>query len=380
VNRSARGILIVGGDENADIAYATGFRTPDPAVFLRAAGRDYLVVRQLEKERAERTLHGTGGRKPERRVLSPNDLFSRRHKRRGPAESVLRLLERTGTRSVLVGWDFPAGLLLRLRRRGISVRVSSKALFEGRAIKRAEEIAKIRQSQRAAVKAMRAFVKMIGESRADRNGKLHWRGRLLTSELAQRTIGCVLLENDCFCRDVIVAGGEQAVEPHERGQGLLRGGEPIVVDIFPRHLQHGYWGDLTRTIVKGEASAEVKRMYRAVKAAQAAALAKVRPGVKCGNVHKAAADTIKSHGFRTETVNGRQTGFRHGTGHGVGLSIHEAPGIPGGEGRLRSGHVVTIEPGLYYPGLGGVRIEDTVAVTGRGWRYLARCEKKLQVQ
>jgi Xaa-Pro aminopeptidase len=152
------------------------------------------------------------------------------------------------------------------------------------------------------------------------------------------------------------------------------------MDIFPQHLEHGYWGDLTRTVVRGKAPARLRRMYQAVRAAQAAALAAIRPGVKCATVHERAAAEMKRRGFATVMEGAEASGFIHGTGHGVGLSIHEEPALADGvDGRLRAGHVVTVEPGLYYPGFGGVRIEDTVVVTPGGWRYLAPCEKRLEV-
>jgi Xaa-Pro aminopeptidase len=159
----------------------------------------------------------------------------------------------------------------------------------------------------------------------------------------------------------------------------LRADEPIVLDIFPRHGPSGYWGDMTRTVVKGTASREVVRMHRAVLDAQKRALAMIRPGVQGNSIHRAVQATLEDHGFTTGVEDGTPVGFFHGTGHGVGLDIHEAPRVSLSKDRLRAGHVITIEPGLYYPAHGGMRIEDTVVVTRDGYQRLASCTKRLHV-
>jgi Xaa-Pro aminopeptidase len=195
----------------------------------------------------------------------------------------------------------------------------------------------------------------------------------------QKTITRVLMDHHCLSRDTIVAGGTQAADPHEKGHGPLRAHEAIVIDIFPKHQDHGYWGDLTRTVVRGRATAGLRRMYHAVRMAQSAALNAVKPGVRCATVHRRAAAELEMRGFKTTTVDGRRVGFIHGTGHGVGLEIHERPSLGLGKDRLKSGHVITIEPGLYYPEHGGIRIEDTIVVTHKGWRYLVPCERRFEV-
>ena len=189
----------------------------------------------------------------------------------------------------------------------------------------------------------------------------------------------VALEHNCIARDTIVACGEEGADPHKQGQGPLRAHAPIVIDIFPQNMQHGYWGDITRTIVRGTASRKVRAMYHAVRAAQQRALAYVKPGVKASSVHRCAVEEFTKRGFRTSYDGTRPVGYIHGTGHGVGLEIHEAQGNSTNEQRHKSGNVITIEPGLYYPEYGGMRIEDTIVVTPRGWQYLVPCEKKLEV-
>ncbi|MDI6774814.1 MAG: Xaa-Pro peptidase family protein [Verrucomicrobiota bacterium] len=376
--RTGRGnepaVVVVGSATTSpDVVYATGFQAPDDVAFVRARG-EFLLVSALEFGRASRVAGARGIR-----VLTPDSLKIPKRRRADVAEWVLRLLRREGVKSVVVSRGLPYGVGKRLEERGIRVALAAKPLFPGRARKAPEELKKIQESQQAAVIGMRRAVEMIARSEIDGSGALRARGRPLTSEAVRREIARALLEQDCFCGELIVAGGPQSADPHEQGSGPLRAREPIVIDIFPRHLTHGYWGDLTRTVVRGQASPRLKRMYHAVRAAHAAALGRLRPGVRASTVHKAAAAEITRRGFRTETRDGRPIGFIHGTGHGVGLAVHERPAVSVNRDRLESGNVVTIEPGLYYPDVGGVRIEDTVVVAPGGWRHLAPCEKRFEI-
>ncbi len=159
----------------------------------------------------------------------------------------------------------------------------------------------------------------------------------------------------------------------------MRAHQPIIIDIFPRLTRSGYWGDMTRTFVKGRASAQVRAMHRAVAAAQKSGIAQLRHGVASNEVHAAVAQTLKDHGFVTGVRRGRQQGFFHGTGHGVGLEVHEAPRVSTRGELLQAGHVVTVEPGLYYPAVGGVRIEDLLVVTQDGCRNLTRFHRRLEI-
>jgi len=366
-------ILLVGSSDTCpDIRYVTGLQVNDPVVLLLRGRKRWLVVPGLEQGRAARVARGVT-------VTTPRGLGLRGETRRKQGGWALGLLRKLGIKSVCVAGTFPFGVARYLERRGIVVRACGKPLFPQRAVKGKVELARIREAQRAAVAAMCCAVKLIGEARIDAGGVLRAGGRALESAAVRAAINKSLLERGCFCRDAIVACGAQAADPHEVGEGPLRAGESIVIDIFPQHLGHGYWGDLTRTVVRGRASERLRSMYRAVRAAQRAALATVRPGVKAKSVHERAAATLRERGFKTELRDGRPVGFFHGTGHGLGLEVHEAPAVSTAEGRLRSGNVITVEPGLYYPEAGGVRIEDTVVVTPSGWRYVAPCERRLEI-
>jgi Xaa-Pro aminopeptidase len=177
-----------------------------------------------------------------------------------------------------------------------------------------------------------------------------------------------------------VACGRQGCDPHEEGHGVLRANEPIILDVFPRSQKTGYFGDITRTVVKGRASEPVRKLYDTVARAQDLAFETIESGVRGAEVHRAVKDLFDREGYRTGRNHGCLQGFFHGTGHGLGLELHEAPRLaPTSEDVLRAGHVVTVEPGLYYPGLGGVRLEDVALVTTNSPRNLTKFEKVLEV-
>ena len=195
----------------------------------------------------------------------------------------------------------------------------------------------------------------------------------------ERIVAAAMRQN-CLASHTIVACGEQGCDPHEVGRGPLRAHQPIILDIFPRSQSSGYWGDITRTIVKGKASEPIKALYAAVLAGQLLALRQIRAGAHGDTIHQAILDEFQRRGFQTGVKNGRMQGFFHGTGHGVGLEIHELPRLsPRGQAPQKPGHVVTVEPGLYYPGVGGVRLEDLVVVLETGFRNLTRFPKFLEV-
>lgn len=367
-------VLLVGtAFENADLRYASGFGAVDPVVHLRDGGKDFLIVPMMELGRARREA------KRGVRILTLSDLHVKKKERRRISLWIIALLRERRLRRVMVSPSFPIGIARRLRRAGIQLVVAKRTAFPEREIKSAREIACIREAQTAAASAMRFAIRKISNARVNRAGFLVERGRRLTAEDVRRAIDLKLTELDCVARDTLVACGKVSADPHARGDGPMRAGESIVIDIFPQHKVHGYWGDITRTIVKGKAPAELRRMYNAVNAAQKAALRDVREGAQTGKIHEIVRRLFVSRGFRTEVKNGHAEGFTHSTGHGVGLEIHESPSLSPVPGRLKAGNVVTVEPGLYYRKIGGVRIEDTVVVTKAGFRHLAKVPYRLEV-
>ncbi len=364
-------LIIEGGTQDADLRYISGFTAPDPVVLLVEKQRRSLVVSLLEYGRAKTTAKKVND------VFTPQQLGLQGAERGRLSGWALGLLKTRRIRSVAVGPTFPIGVAEQLRKSGIHVTVLESALFaQRRRRKSAEEIRNITITQRAAVHAMKVAVKMIEQATVNSRGVLVADGRRLRSETVRLEIERALLERGCAAGDTIVACGTQGAEPHARGHGPLRGGQPIVIDIFPRHKETGYWGDLTRTVIKGEPKPEVRRMIHAVRAAQHTALSVIRAGVTVKRVHETAQRVLREHGFETTVKNGWGEGFIHSTGHGIGLNVHEAPSLNLTNTRLLAGDVITVEPGLYYKKWGGVRWEDTVLVTREGCRVLVHCPVK----
>ncbi len=362
-------ILLMGATAQTDIRYKTGFLALGELVLLCKGKKCFLMVPQLEFGRAVQCVKNA-------EVLTP-EMLGNKGKNRHP---VVRLLNRERIKSVQICPGFTYDAALMLQKAGIRLQLATGPLFPEREIKKNSEIKMIRESQQTAVIAMRSAIAVIAGSVIGHDGLLRYQKKVLTSEMIHSLIGKIFLEHNCGGDGIIASCGIQAAEPHERGYGPLRANQPIVLDIFPRHLQHGYWGDITRTVVRGKASPAIREMYNTVRLAHSIALSMVKPGAKCSRIHQAVVDEIEKHGFVTRQINGRPEGFFHGTGHGVGLAIHEAPGVrKESTTRLRKGHIITIEPGLYYPEIGGVRVEDTVEVTSTGWRYLAPCEKRFEI-
>ncbi|MCI0348071.1 MAG: Xaa-Pro peptidase family protein, partial [Acidobacteriales bacterium] len=352
------------------------FFAPDPFIFFQHRGKKHLVMSDLELDRARQQAHVDY-------VLSlaavERELKDNKRLVIDTAAVLHHLFQTKKIHSVLVPSNFPLGLADRLRRRGLRVVASSHAFFPEREVKSEEEIREISKAQRAAEAGMEAAIAMIRESHISR--RLLYQGKAkLTAEMVKERIVAVAMRHGCLASHTIVACGEQGCDPHEEGHGTLRAHQPIILDIFPRSQSSGYWGDLTRTIVKGRASERLKNAYAAVLAGQSLALGRIRAGVRGEAIHQAILDDFKRLGFETGLQDGRMQGFFHGTGHGVGLEIHELPRLsPRGQSRLKPGHVVTVEPGLYYFNLGGVRLEDLLVVTKTGNRNLTRFPKYLEV-
>jgi Xaa-Pro aminopeptidase len=373
-------VLIIDAPErSADLYYGCRFWAPDPLVFFMRRKDRHLIVSNLEYGRAQK--HAREQKEVGKlNVWTPDMLGVGKRKRNQMSDWALALLGHLNVRQIIVPPTFPHGIAERLRRSGVSIRICKGPLFPKREIKTKDELSKIIETQKAATEAMKVAINLIRKCQVSHGGYLMLKKKQrLRSEHVQRAIQDVLLDHRTLCKDVIVAGGLQATDPHERGHGPLRACETIAIDIFPQHLDHGYWGDLTRTVFKGKAPTAVKRMYGAVKAAHDAAIRAIAPRVGCSTVHERAAETLRKRGFRTEIRGDTAVGFIHSTGHGLGLDIHEAPSLGPRAGRLRSGNVVTIEPGLYYPELGGIRVEDTVVVTAKGARTLVACPHLFEV-
>ena len=369
-------LLMIGSSERcANLFYATRFRAPDPFVFLWTPSEKIMLVRNLEIDRARDQACVN-------RVL-PYARYEKRAKKRGQERPnsnavLLELLHGLSLEKLQVPADFPLGVADFLRGEGIDLVVASEPLFPQRQIKDAREIEGTRRAMRAAEAGMETAIE--GLRTADvRDGVLFLNGAVLTSERLRRMVHQTLMDCDSIGEHTIIAGGDQGCDPHQVGFGPLRASEPIIIDIFPRDEASGYYGDLTRTFCKGPASEPIQHLYETVLKAQQLGLDHIRPGAEGPLIHKSIKRFFGDAGYETGEKEGYMQGYIHGTGHGLGLEIHEAPRIGPRGHVLKAGHVVTMEPGLYYRGLGGVRIEDTVVVSEGGYENLSSLPKVLAV-
>ncbi len=351
-----------------DLRYFAGFEVHDPFIAVQVGRRKIGVLNALEYGRALKESSFD-------RIL-PLETLTQAARAAGvehpqPADQILALARKLRVDHFRVPDDFPAGVFVRLQELGLTITIVEGPVFPEREIKSAQEAAAIREGNRCAAAGLAAAERLIRASRV-RNGRLHLDGQPVTSERVRFAIEVACLEAGGVAADTIVAGGDQACDPHCRGSGPLRAGELIVIDIFPRIVKTGYHGDMTRTFLRGRASEAQRELVAAVQEAQRAALAAVRSGVPGRWVHQQCHDVFTARGYQTKRTKTGAVGFFHGTGHGLGLAIHEPPRVSATDRPLPEGSVVTIEPGLYYPGLGGCRIEDVVQVTAKRARRLSQ--------
>ncbi len=368
-------LFIAASETDSNLYYATRFIAPDPFIYLEVKGERLMVMSDLEMDRARNQATVD-------RVLSYSEL-ERRAKSQGVQDpgtiDVIHLvLQDAGLKDILVPPTFPFLHASRLQELGYRLRTKREPFYEQRVMKSDEEVRHIEAAQRATETAVAAAHQTL--RRAEIRDHLLWLdGGMLTSERVKKLINVALMECDCVAQHTIVAGGEQACDPHDEGSGPLPAHRSIIFDVFPRSAGSRYFADMSRTVVRGTPSPELSRLYHAVKDAQEEAISKIRDGADGAAIHQGICDRFEKAGYKTGLVNGRMQGYFHGTGHGVGLDIHEAPRISRTGSLLQEGHVVTVEPGLYYPGLGAVRIEDMVLVTKDGCRNLTNYPKVFEL-
>jgi Xaa-Pro aminopeptidase len=359
-----------------DLRYFAGFEVHDPFIALRLGQKRIGVLHTLEYGRALKEsafdqilrLEALTDKAKARGIAQP-----------GPADHVIQLAQDLKITRFSVPEDFPAGLYTKLQTAGLQLAVIEGAVFPEREVKSATEAAAIRAGNRCAAAGFAAAEALLRRSMI-KGRRLLLDGRPLTSERVRFAIEVACLETGGLAADTIVAGGDQACDPHCRGSGPLRPHELIIVDIFPRMSRTGYHGDMTRTFLRGQASEAQLRLVQAVAAAQKAALGAVRAGVPGRHVHQQCLEVFARRGFETRRTSTGAVGFFHGTGHGLGLAVHEPPRVGAVDRPLPLGSVVTIEPGLYYPGLGGCRIEDVVQVTASKPRLLSRYSYEWEIR
>jgi Xaa-Pro aminopeptidase len=365
--------LMTGDIHSADIYYTTRFLASDEFAYLQTGdGIEVLFVSEMERGRAElesrvsklRTTLDFGYREKIKEKKDASLAY---------AACISELLLENGTKKVAVPYTFPVFYSNYLTEAGFSIIPVKSPFLKLRSLKKPDEIEAIKSTQTAGEKAMEAAIEII-RGAEEKAGFLYHNGKPLTGEKVLAVIDHTLLDFGCEAEETIVSCGEDTSNPHGTTSGPLRANAPIILDIFPRSKKNRYFADMTRTVLKGKASEELKAMYEAVLAAQEKGLGLVKAGIPASDVHNAVCDVLEAKGYDTYR-SGAKVGFTHSTGHGVGIDIHELPGVGENGTVLEKGNVITIEPGLYYPGIGGIRIEDMVLVTENGCENLTGLEK-----
>ncbi len=367
-------LIVAASESDPDMLYATRFWAPDPFIFLQQHGKRTLVLSDLEINRGRRQAEAdefVSFNRLEREVQG-------RSNKSPTYEKVLaHFLRARGVRSASVPATFPLRYAEELAAAKIRVRATNGLFWPKRETKSDEEIKSIGRALRITELGLHRGIGVLKRCAIARDKKLRWSGQTLTSEILRAEIDTAILREGGAPSGTIVAGGDQACDPHERGFGPLYANSLIILDVFPRDAKSGYFGDLTRTVVRGRASDAQRRLWETVKAGQALGLKRIKAGVDGKTIHEAIQELFVKRGFSTEVRKGKQVGFFHGTGHGLGLEIHDYPRLQ--KVVLKARQVLTVEPGLYYPGLGGVRLEDVVVVTKTGSRLLSHFPKQLEI-
>ena len=355
-----------GSSADAGVRYLTRFRTTDPVVYVQKPGeRGMIVVPQMEHERAVRESIAA--------VVTRADAGYLEYIKAGEPRwrATAHMIADLADGPVLVPANFPLALARELESFRPVLLDAAGAVEGMRAVKTPEEIERIRAVQQVTEIAMERGLALIRSS-IPKGGILRRDGRPLTSEAVRAEMHAVLLAHGCRGVETIVSCGPDPALPHSAGAGPLLEDEPIVIDIYPQDEATGYHADMTRTVVKGEPSPAIREMYDAVRDAKTLSASMLRAGAVGADLYHAVVEFFRDRGYESDT-----RGFIHSLGHGVGLEVHEEPSLGPQGGPLAAGNVVTVEPGLYYPGTGGVRLEDMGAVTVTGFDRFTQYEEEL---
>jgi Xaa-Pro aminopeptidase len=347
------------------------FLVVDPAALIRLPGdggeQRVLMIRDIEMARARRDADAD-------RVVCPADFAPdgglSGDRETATAQAVAEFLHQHNITAVTSDRTLPLSFAHEMQQMGITITYDASLGVLDRRQKTQAEIEHLGEAQRDTESAIEMACETIASATVGGDGVLLHEGEPLTSERVREMIDLHLLHRGYETVPSIVAGGTNGGDCHELGSGPLRTGEPIIVDVFPRNKRTLYVGDCTRCVVHGEIPDAISSMHQAIVEAKAAATKATRAGVTGEQVHQATLEVIHAHGFASglpaADAPGDRIAMTHGTGHGVGLDVHEPPLLDLGGPMLLEGDALTIEPGLYAPAIGGLRIEDMVIVTAQG--------------
>ncbi len=355
------------GGEDADMRYLSRFVMHDPFVFFKKHRQPgTIIVPLMEAERASRESIAA--------VMTRTQagLPGIAKKEKNPWKAAAQMIAGQAGKTLLISPTLPAALLRALEE-SARVIVDEGTIEQMRAKKTPEEIRLIQTVQKKTERVMALGISLIRNA-TTKKGILYHDGTPLTSELVRTAMHKQLMDDGCRAVETIISCGEDTAFPHIIGSGPLRPNVPIVIDMFPRDEATGYYADMTRTVSKGKPDRQIIDMYEAVKEAQQIGISRIKAGVSGADAHNAVVDYFKSRGYESDT-----RGFIHNLGHGVGLQVHELPTIGAAGTTLKEGFVVTVEPGLYYPGVGGIRLEDMGAVRAKKFTDFTKYEENLIV-
>lgn len=370
---------------NNTLYHAIRFSVGDPAGLIElpasqagGRGRRLLILRDIEMERARRQARVDEVRCPG--DFAPAGGLSN-DRETATAQAIAECLRRDGVAQVRSDRTLALSYLHALGEAGITVHYDPLLGVMERRAKDAAEIKALAEAQAATESAMAMACRMVWHASAKPDGSLTLDGQPLSSERINTAINLNLLEQGYATSGSIVAGGPLGADCHDHGHGVLRTGQPVIIDIFPRSLATRYHGDCTRTVVHGTVPDALARMHAAVVEAKRAAIAAVRAGATGDAVHRAAIAVIRAQGYESglppQGAPDSWCGMVHGTGHGIGLEVHEPPLLVEGGPPLVIGDALTVEPGLYSRAIGGVRVEDMVVVTAQGCENLNKLPEGL---
>ncbi|MCX6688604.1 MAG: Xaa-Pro peptidase family protein [Methanoregula sp.] len=366
-NCGADAFVLYASSDDADMRYLSRFVVHDTFVFFKRLGQPgTIIISQMEGERASRESIATV---MTRTQAGLPDIMK---KEKNPWKALAQMIVGQAGKTLLVSQNLPAALLRALEEHA-RVLVDEGTVEQMRAIKTPQEIAWTKSVQKHTNDAMALAVSLIHKATI-KKGMLYHAGAPLTSEYVRTAVQKQLMDCGCRAVETIVSCGKDTALPHAIGSGQLVAHEPIVIDMFPKDEATGYFADMTRTVAKGEPDAKIVEMYNVISEAKQLAISRIKPKVTGAEVHQAVVDFFSERGYESTT-----RGFVHNLGHGVGLQVHELPTLGAAGLFLRAGHVITVEPGLYYPGTGGVRLEDMGTVTGRGFSNFTHFPEELVV-
>lgn len=368
-------LLYASSGHDSDMFYAVRLEIPDAFFYLDTGSRKLVFL-----DHREYGVFKEHNKNKNIELVLLNPLIDKAAKRKEAGNTVsklaLLLLERYGLlkKQIEVPASFPLDMADFLRAQGVKLN-PSRAIFPQRIIKSKKESEAIREALKRTHTAFRTIEELLRSSTIKGNTLMR-EGTIVTSEYVKARVEQAMIEEDLLnVEGIVISCGPHAAIPHHRGSGPLRPHQTIICDIFPRYRGNHYFSDMTRTYLKGTPSKELMKLYAAVLEAQTKAIAMVRPGVRLSAVHEKCVEIFLKRGYHAGNK-----GFIHGTGHGLGLDVHEQPYVSKGQtGVFEEGHVVTVEPGLYYPKLGGVRLEDVVVVTKNGCENLTDYPKEFMI-